>query len=58
MLLKLSLTERALANHADNADSGFAGVSVNTRAGRVTVCVRQEGSPIQHNSVARVGSNF
>lgn len=31
MLLEQSLTEKSLAGHADKADSGFAGVSVNTR---------------------------
>lgn len=34
------------------------GVPANTTATRVLIQVRQEGSPVQHNSVAGVGSNF
>lgn len=33
------------------------GVSADTRVGQVTISVKQEGNPVQHNSVAGVGSN-
>lgn len=34
------------------------GVSANSVASRVLIHDRQEGSPVQHDSVAGIGSNF
>lgn len=34
------------------------GVSANSVASRVLIHGRQEGSPVQHDSVAGIGSNF
>lgn len=37
---------------------GVCGGSENIMANRVSICMRQEGSLAQHDSVAGVGSNF
>lgn len=49
---------RAISSLFNLKAAGNGGVSTNTVASTVLICKRQDGSLVQQDSVANVGSNF